>query len=112
MKPLFYLVTALAVMGLAYWAYQENYRTQAALSELEHTNREIGRTRDSIAVLRAEWAYQNRPERLRDLALMNFNRLGLMPLTPGHFARVDQIAFPATTALHTVGLGDDGGGGQ
>ena len=107
MRPLLYVATALAVMGLALWAYQENYRTKSALDEVEDLNRQIGETRRAIAVLRAEWAYLNRPDRLRELALLNFDRLGLVPLSPDQFARVDQIAFadagPAAAAAPRAG---------
>lgn len=94
MKSLVYILTALAVIGLAFWAYRENYTTQAEIARTEALNRDIGKARARLAVLRAEWAYLNRPDRLRDLAEVNFDRLGLLPLRPDQFGRADQVAFP------------------
>ena len=99
MRTLLYMVTALAVIGLAFWAYRENYRTQAALDELQEVQREIGQAHQRLNILRAEWAYLNRPDRLRELANLNFNRLGLQPLRASQFGRVDEVAFPPEDPL-------------
>ncbi|WP_370401867.1 cell division protein FtsL [Sulfitobacter sp. JB4-11] len=95
MRAFLYILTSLAVIGLAFWAYRENYATQQALSEAEKLRDGIRSAHSRLAVLRAEWAYQNRPERLRDLAVINFDRLGLLPLHPDQFGQVDQISYPA-----------------
>lgn len=94
MRSLFYVLTALAVMGLAFWAYRENYRTQAELAETRALQTEIAQLRESLAVLKAEWAYLNRPDRLRELADINFERLGLLPLEPRQFGAVETIVYP------------------
>jgi hypothetical protein len=99
MRSVLYVISALIVMGLAYWAYLENYRTQAALDEVDALQRDIAQMREELGVLRAEWAYLNRPDRLRELAWMNYDRLGLLPLRPEQFGRVDQIAFPGLPEL-------------
>lgn len=107
MKSFFYVMTALAVMGLAVWAYRQNYETQARLREVRDLRIEIGDLRERAAVLRAEWAYLNRPERLTNLADLNFDRLGLLPLRPDHFGEVDQIAYPVENAFDVMGRGVD-----
>lgn len=112
MKSLLYVLTALSVIGLAFWAYHENYRTQEALSETESLQREIGLKRARLGVLRAEWAYLNRPERLRELADLNFARLQLLPLAPEQFGRIDQVSYPVDQALkidNSVEVSSDGG---
>ncbi|MDA8585655.1 cell division protein FtsL [Rhodobacteraceae bacterium] len=94
MRSLFFLVTAMTVMALAVWAYRQNYETQAKLREVDELRAEIGDLRERAGVLRAEWAYLNRPERLADLANLNFDRLGLLELRPDHFRKIGQIPYP------------------
>ena len=99
MKSLAYVLAALAVFGLAFWAYRENYATQKVLSETRTLQREIGEAQERLSVLRAEWAYLNRPDRLTELAEINFERLGLLPLRPDQFGRVDEVSFPTVSLL-------------
>ena len=94
MRSLMFVAIATVVMALAFWAYDQNYRTQAAIRETEDLQEEIARLRERLSVLRAEWAYLNRPDRLRDLADLNFDRLKLLPLAPGQFGSPDQISSP------------------
>lgn len=94
MRGLLTVIAGLAFLGLGFWAYQENYRTQAALREVRELNRAIGSAHARLNVLNAEWAYLNRPDRLRDLVNLNVARLGLVPMLPEAFAAIDQIAEP------------------
>ena len=97
MKALLYATLALAVMGLGFWAYQENYQTQAALREARALRAQVGAAQARLDRLNAEWAYLNRPDRLADLARINFARLQLLPLRPEAFAHLADVAFPPTT---------------
>ncbi len=99
MKSLLYMLAGFAVMGLAFWAYSENYRTQASIDKVERLHREISTSTARMSVLKAEWAYLNRPDRLRDLADMNFPRLELLPLAPEQLGSIDQVGFPAEPLL-------------
>lgn len=94
MRPLLLVFTSVALMALAFWAYRENYATQAVLREMEVLQADIAHLHESLAVQRAEWAYLNRPERLRDLVALNFERVPLLPLDPGQFQPVAEVALP------------------
>jgi hypothetical protein len=99
MRSVLYVLTTLAVIGLAFWAYRENYATQDSLAQTDQLHRDIRAAHARLAVLKAEWAYLNRPDRLRDLADINFDRLGLLPFRPDQFGRVDEVAYPAPPLL-------------
>ncbi|AGT09618.1 cell division protein FtsL [Paracoccus aminophilus] len=97
MRSILYLTTALVVMGLAFWAYRENYRTQDAIRKMEAIQYQIGGLRQDIGTLRAEWSYLNRPDRLRELVNLNFDKLKLVPLNSDQFVDIRQVAYPAKT---------------
>ena len=95
MRTILYLATALCVMGLAFWAYHVNYATQGRQTELRALKNGIASLQEGLGVLRAEWAYLNRPDRLRELVNLNFASLGLLPLAPEQFGSAAQVAYPA-----------------
>lgn len=99
MRNILYIFTTLAVIGLAFWAYRENYATQEALAKTDALHRDMREAHARLAVLRAEWAYLNRPDRLRDLADINFDSLGLLPFRSEQFGHLDEVAFPAPEIL-------------
>lgn len=93
MRTLAYLLPGLAIVALAFWAYSENYETQKSLDRVRGLQRQIASEQETLAILKAEWAYLNRPERLRELAFLNYDRLELLPLAPEHFAKVEEIPY-------------------
>ncbi len=94
MKPAFYILSSALVVIFAYWAYHVNYTTQEALRDVERLREQIAQERAAIAMLNAEWAYLNRPDRLRLLAEEYFDELQLMPMTAGHFGEPSAVAYP------------------
>ena len=99
MRNLFYILAALMVIASGYWAYQENYTTQTELDRIDVVRADIVAARARLSVLKAEWAYLNRPDRLRELADMNFERLGLVPLRPEQLGEVSDLPQPLPFAL-------------
>jgi hypothetical protein len=94
MRPVLFVLSFLAVIALGFWAYRENYTTQAALRDVRGLQSQIADLREGLSVQRAEWAYLNRPDRLRELVALNFESLGLMPMEPAQFGAVAQVAYP------------------
>ena len=54
-----YALAALGVMCMAFWAYQENYRTRN-IKEVRILHSQIGAAHERLRMLNAEWAYLNR----------------------------------------------------
>jgi hypothetical protein len=88
------VLSLLAVIALGYWAYHQTIQTQQAERRVDRLQYQIGAERERLSILRAEWAYLNRPDRLRELADFNFERLQLLPLAPEQFGRAAQIPYP------------------
>jgi len=94
MKPACYILSSALVVIFAYWAYHVNYTTQEALRDVERLREQIAQERAAIAMLNAEWAYLNRPDRLRLLAEEYYDELQLMPMTAEHFGEPSAVAYP------------------
>ena len=93
MRSFIYSLTFACLVGLAFWAYQENIKTKNVIARTEKLQKEIGIARAGLSILRAEWAYLNRPDRLTELVDLNYGRLQLVPLRATNFLEVDEINF-------------------
>ncbi|MDF2234007.1 cell division protein FtsL [Albimonas sp. CAU 1670] len=93
MRSLLYVSALALVCVVAIWAYRVINDTQDLASEVEALHSQIAREREAIAVLHAEWAWLNRPERLDRLVAAHAEELGLAPLTPLQFAEAAAVAF-------------------
>ena len=99
-----------ALIGSAAYVYGVKYRTIYAAEQLVKTRHLIGKEKDAINLLRAEYARLSRPDRIQELADA---KLGLQPLAltqiatvaelPGAQPKVDSIG----RTLETLGLDKD-----
>jgi hypothetical protein len=119
MRPVIYVLSFISVLALGFWAYREHYQTREALNEVSALQSEIANLREALTLQRAEWAYLNRPNRLRELSTLNFDRLGLLPLQPEQFGDIAQVTYPAAdffagiidNPVSIIGMLDDVEGG-
>ena len=95
MRWALYIVGFAAVVLSAAWSYRVTYATQSALDDAQRLRWEIRREREAIAVLEAEYAWLNAPERLAALVRANNDILRLKPMTPEIFAVMSEIEYPA-----------------
>ncbi len=102
MRSFIYTITFASLIALAFWAYQENIKTKNAIADTEKLQKEIGIAQARLSMLKAEWAYLNRPQRLIELVDLNFGRLQLMPLRASNFFEIDGINFLNDSDLHEV----------
>ena len=94
MRTLFYLFSSALLILSAYWAYSVNYTTRAAERRVALIEAQITEEADKIDVLRAEWAYLNRPERLTRLAEANYEILRLVPIRADHYGDLADVPNP------------------
>ncbi|MEL6766807.1 MAG: hypothetical protein AAFP17_06475 [Pseudomonadota bacterium] len=94
MSRLGFALSVLAIVAVAAWAYNVNYRTGEALARVETLRSEIARTREDVQVLRVEWAWLNTPERLARLVAVHQDKLALGPMVPERFGDAQQVPFP------------------
>ena len=94
MRTLFYLFSIAILVSFATWSYKVNYATRAAERRVALLSDEITTEMEKIEILKAEWAYLNRPERLLRLAEANFDVLGLGPIAADQTGSVADVAYP------------------
>jgi cell division protein FtsL len=68
MIKLLHVVAIGALVSSALYAYTIKYETTLEAEQLQKIKMKIHRERDAIAVLKAEWQYLNRPDRVQALA--------------------------------------------
>lgn len=112
MTRLGFAISMLALVAAASWAYHINYRTKTAMGRIDTLRAQIAGEREAGEVLRIEWAYLNAPDRLARLVAMSNDRLGLVPMGPGHFDEVAAIPFrpPVAPAVAPVAVLISGSG--
>ncbi len=68
MIKLLHVLAIGALVSSAVYAYSIKYETTLEAEQLQKLRTKAQRERDAIAVLKAEWQYLNRPDRLQTLA--------------------------------------------
>lgn len=88
MIKLLHLVAIGALVSSAFYAYTIKYETTLEAEQLQKIRMKAQRERDAIAVLKAEWQFLNRPDRLQALA---DRHLDLQPISVTQVVRMSDV---------------------
>ena len=91
-----------SLIAFAVWSYNVNFDAQAAEGRVASLAQEIEAEKEKIAVLKAEWAYLNRPERLRRLSEAHFETLRLVAVRLDHFGDPGDLPDAGTGTITGV----------
>lgn len=103
MSRLTMLIWMVIVVVASFSLYAVKYQVQSVRQQVADTSRELEKEREALRVAAAEWAYLNRPERLRQLA---GKYLTTADVTVSQLAEVQAIPFPSQTVAALDDSGD------
>lgn len=92
------------IVVASFMLYRVKYEVQSLKSQVAEINKEIIQERESLRVVAAEWAYLNRPERLK---MLSDKYLNGKEITVGQVAEVEAIAFHRQ-AVASADMDDEG----
>ncbi|MCB5177123.1 MULTISPECIES: cell division protein FtsL [Microvirga] len=88
MIRLLHIIAITALIASAAYAYSVKYETLYYVEQVAKLKSKVQRERDIIAVLRAEWQYLDRPDRLQEAADQH---LDLQPMKIQQLARLSEL---------------------
>jgi cell division protein FtsL len=105
---LLHVIAIGALVSSALYAYSIKYETTLQAEQLQKLKAKAQREREAIAVLKAEWQFLNRPERLQaladkhlDLQTLQITQIVRLSDIPNRGPKVDSIG----RKLEDLGLG-------
>ncbi len=91
MRPVLTSAALLLLGGLSVGLYLLENQTQKLERHLAQLDRQVIDEQKTVQVLKAEWSYLNRPDRLQDLAMRHIDRLGLQPIAPAQTGALAEL---------------------
>jgi cell division protein FtsL len=93
MRALLYILGIGAFLALAGLSYSQNYATRDVLDQVDDLRAEIVAKQKQLRALEDEWAYLNRPQRIKALAVLNYPHIMLMKRSPAPPAEFSDLPF-------------------
>jgi hypothetical protein len=93
MRYFLYITGIIAFLILAGLSYSQNYETRDVLDEMSILKRSIVAKQNQMRALEAEWAYLNRPKRIKTLTDLNLVHIGMMRKQPRAPGKITDLPF-------------------
>lgn len=98
-------LSLLLVAGVSYGLYQLSYEVQGLEKNLETLDKNISDNKETIRILKAEWAYQNRPDVLQAMATKHLPLLLIAPYQVASLGDIPEFIYsPSDLAVNAVPL--------
>lgn len=94
MLRVFNIALLMVVAGVAAWTYQVKHEADKKLALIRQLERDISRERETIELLRADWAHLSNPGRLQGLAETYAEELQLEPVTTDQIIDLSELPPP------------------
>ena len=82
------IVLVVLMLGAATWTYNVKHAAQRDIAEIHSLEQRIKAEKDTISLLKADWAYLSQPARLQELSDLYAEELQLRPTEP------EQVVHP------------------
>lgn len=96
MRRLPLLAWVFAVVVAVFLLYRVKYEVQALKAQVAESSRQLEAEREALHVVAAEWAYLNRPARLRSLSA---KYLSSSSITADRIAEIEAVPFPKAPSV-------------
>ncbi len=84
-------ISSISLVVVSVWAYNVNYKARSVIKNVAKLSGQIKEKEARIKLLKAEWTYLNRPERLNKLVTIHFPELGLVALSHENYSLFNEF---------------------
>ena len=91
MRLVMLFTSSILLIIVSVWAYNVNYKSRSVIKSVNSLSSQIQEKQARIKLLKAEWTYLNRPNRLNKLMTLHFPELQLISLSHENYLLFDKF---------------------
>lgn len=91
MSRLINILLFLVLLVGAFWLYQVKHEAKETERQIADLQRQIQEEKEALLLLKAEWSYLNRPDRVQELTERFAKQLGLSEVAPHQLGEANDL---------------------